>query len=305
MLGLSVPRWNRRTGGSRRFGRFVVPVAVLALAFAYPYYDAQAARAADLPAVPEMSTTVIAMVIFVMMALGLNIVVGYAGLLDLGYVAFYAIGAYTAGWFASSQFAHGKVNFGGVGVPRCAGIHLSIWLVLPMAGILTAVAGVLIGLPTLRLRGRLSRDRHARLRRDPAAGRAQRRQPLRDEHQPDERPAGDQPDRPAGLRQLAARHTSVCRRTSSPLAAAAQGTRSTSSSGLRSCSCLFAIFCSPRLRDSRLGRAWVAIREDETAAAAMGIPLMRTKTWAYAIGAFFGGIAGAYYAATRAVAFPR
>jgi branched-chain amino acid transport system permease protein len=59
-----------------------------------------------------------------------------------------------------------------------------------------------------------------------------------------------------------------------------------------------------RLRDSRLGRAWVAIREDETAAAAMGVPLMRTKTWAYAIGAFFGGVAGAYYASFKSGAFP-
>ena len=59
-----------------------------------------------------------------------------------------------------------------------------------------------------------------------------------------------------------------------------------------------------RLRDSRLGRAWIAIREDETAAAAMGIPLMRTKTWAYAIGAFFGGIAGAYYASFKSRRVP-
>ena len=59
-----------------------------------------------------------------------------------------------------------------------------------------------------------------------------------------------------------------------------------------------------RLRDSRLGRAWIAIREDETAAAAMGVPLMRTKTWSYAIGAFFGGIAGAYYASFKSGAFP-
>jgi branched-chain amino acid transport system permease protein len=64
------------------------------------------------------------------------------------------------------------------------------------------------------------------------------------------------------------------------------------------------VFCCWRLRDSRLGRAWIAIREDETAAAAMGIPLMRTKTWAYAIGAFFGGIAGAYYASFKSGAFP-
>jgi branched-chain amino acid transport system permease protein len=59
-----------------------------------------------------------------------------------------------------------------------------------------------------------------------------------------------------------------------------------------------------RLRDSRLGRAWIAIREDETAAAAMGVPLMRTKTWAYASGAFFGGIAGAYYASFKSATFP-
>ena len=67
---------------------------------------------------------------------------------------------------------------------------------------------------------------------------------------------------------------------------------------------LFTVFCSLRLADSRLGRAWIAIREDETAAAAMGVPLMRTKTWAYASGAFFGGVAGAYYAVFRSATFP-
>jgi branched-chain amino acid transport system permease protein len=64
------------------------------------------------------------------------------------------------------------------------------------------------------------------------------------------------------------------------------------------------VFCSVRLRDSRLGRAWIAIREDETAAAAMGVPLMRTKTWSYALGAFFGGVAGAFYASFKSGAFP-
>jgi branched-chain amino acid transport system permease protein len=67
---------------------------------------------------------------------------------------------------------------------------------------------------------------------------------------------------------------------------------------------LITVFCSWRMRDSRLGRAWIAIREDEIAAAAMGIPLMRTKTWAYAMGAFFGGIAGAYYAVFKSATFP-
>jgi branched-chain amino acid transport system permease protein len=67
---------------------------------------------------------------------------------------------------------------------------------------------------------------------------------------------------------------------------------------------LITVFVSARLRDSRLGRAWVAIREDEVAAAAMGVPLMRTKTWSYATGAFFGGVAGAYYASYKSGAFP-
>src|SRR5438552_14941459 len=67
---------------------------------------------------------------------------------------------------------------------------------------------------------------------------------------------------------------------------------------------LITVFCSLRLRDSRLGRAWIAIREDETAAAAMGVPLMRTKTWAYATGAFFGGVAGAYFASFKSSTFP-
>ena len=68
---------------------------------------------------------------------------------------------------------------------------------------------------------------------------------------------------------------------------------------------LFTLFCCIRLRDSRLGRAWVAIREDEIAAAAMGVPLMRTKTLAYAIGAFFGGMAGCFYAIFKSSTFPQ
>ena len=67
---------------------------------------------------------------------------------------------------------------------------------------------------------------------------------------------------------------------------------------------LVTVFCTRRLRDSRLGRAWVAIREDETAAAAMGVPLARSKTWSYAVGAFFGGVAGAFYASFKGGTFP-
>jgi branched-chain amino acid transport system permease protein len=94
------------------------------------------------------------MIVFTMMAIGLNMVVGYAGLLDLGYVAFYAAGAYTAAWFASQQFDQWTFHFGSVGISKeLPGIHLSIWLVLAIAGCFTALIGILIGLPTLRLRG--------------------------------------------------------------------------------------------------------------------------------------------------------
>ena len=103
--------------------------------------------------IPKTDSMVV-MIAFTTMAIGLNMVVGYAGLLDLGYVAFYAVGAYTAGWFASQQFDQVSINFGAVGIPEgLPGIHISMWLILPIAGLLTMLAGIAIGLPTLRLRG--------------------------------------------------------------------------------------------------------------------------------------------------------
>ncbi len=93
------------------------------------------------------------MLVVTMMAIGLNIVVGYAGLLDLGYVAFYAVGAYTAGWLASEQFDQMTFHLGSRSPDSLPGIHISMWLVLILAGVFTTVVGILIGLPTLRLRG--------------------------------------------------------------------------------------------------------------------------------------------------------
>src|SRR3954449_3952382 len=129
-------------------------VAIVALAATYPYYVSSLPT--DVPVIlafPDVGACV-TIIIFVMMAVSLNIVVGYAGLLDLGYVAFYAIGAYTAGWLASGQFQQVRFHFGSVGIgSEQNGIHISIWLVLLCAGLLTAVGGIIIGLPTLRLRG--------------------------------------------------------------------------------------------------------------------------------------------------------
>src|SRR3989440_1012885 len=291
-LALYVPPWNawRIRGFSLRF---LPPLAMLALTLTYPFYFD---RMFDIPlfgAFPDVGTGVV-MLVFIMMAIGLNIVVGYAGLLDLGYVAFYAMGAYTVASFASVQFANHNVHFLDVGVrPTGPGFPISLCLLLPAAGIITALAGVIIGLPTLRLRG----DYLAIV----TLGFG--------EILPQIARNGDNffgtgfnlTNGPNGITPIdAPGFFGVNYLTGS-------GTFWTSErlfywTGLLLL--LFTIFCSVRLRDSRLGRAWIAIREDETAAAAMGVPLMRTKTWAYASGAFFGGIAGAYYASFKSATFP-
>ena len=141
--------------------------------------------------------------IFIMMALGLNIVVGYAGLLDLGYVAFYAMGAYTVAWFASQHFSNVNVHVGGVGVgaEHARLSHLDLARGDHRRGLRDDRRDP-DRLPDPAPTRRLPRDRDARLRRDHAPDREQRRQPLRAQHH--ERPAGDQPDRPARLRQHAA-----------------------------------------------------------------------------------------------------
>jgi branched-chain amino acid transport system permease protein len=239
------------------------------------------------------------MMIFTVMALGLNFVVGYAGLLDLGYVAFYAMGAYMAGWFASNQFSKQNIDFGAVGLYKGdTGFHFSIWLVLPMAGIATAIIGVLIGLPTLRLRGdylaivtlgfgeilpQIARNG------DNLFGTG---------FNLTNGTGGITPIDGPGFGNWAQAHLHL----------PAQYLNASNFDAVFFWTALVLVvltaFCSARLRDSRIGRAWIAIREDETAAAAMGVPLMRTKTWSYATGAFFGGVAGAFYASYKSGAFP-
>ena len=106
-----VPAWSRLSVRGRRIGKWIVPTAVLGIAVAYPYYLGSMPQFPIFGPAPQMSTMV-GMGVFTMMALGLNFVVGYAGLLDLGYVAFYAMGSYTAGWFASAQFSQHSVQIG-------------------------------------------------------------------------------------------------------------------------------------------------------------------------------------------------
>ena len=186
--------WDRMPTWLQRFGPGIV---FGVLAFLYPYY------VDSLPgAFPSVQTAVI-MLVFTMMAIGLNIVVGYAGLLDLGYVAFYAVGRTRPAWFASLHFEQTTLHLGSVGVnPDAVGIHFSFWLILPIAGTHGARRDPdrpADAAPAWRLPG----DRHARLRRDHPAGRPQRRQLRR--LQPDERHVRHQPDRLAGLRRAAQR----------------------------------------------------------------------------------------------------
>ena len=274
-------------------------LVLLAFAALYPILYEDWLSSMSLPVVqawPSVSTAVI-MIVFIMMAVGLNIVVGYSGLLDLGYVAFYAVGAYTAGWLASGQFQQVRFHLGSVGISTDQqGIHINMWLVLVCAGALTALAGILIGLPTLRLRG----DYLAIVT------------------------LGFGEIIPQFVRNADNLHGFDLTHGTfgiNPIDTPGFGIGLNNALGLpinfqqsfdrinlfywsALALLLITIFCSVRLRDSRLGRAWIAIREDETAAAAMGVPLMRTKTWAYAIGAFFGGVAGAFYASFKGGAFP-
>ncbi len=231
--------------------------------------------------------SMVVMMIFTMMALGLNVVVGYAGLLDLGYVAFYASGAYVAGWLASLHFSDLSIHIGSAVRGDLPGIHISMWLVLIVAGVFTTVVGILIGLPTLRLRG----DYLAivTLGFGEIVPQFVRNADSLGGFNLTNGTFGITPIDSLGVGAFVFREQSN-----------KDDLYYWSAIGL----VLFTVFCCIRLRDSRLGRAWVAIREDETAAAAMGVPLMRTKTWSYAIGAFFGGIAGAFFASYRAGAFP-
>jgi branched-chain amino acid transport system permease protein len=278
--------------------RVALPALVLiALGGLYPVYvDSLPTGIPVVRTFPSVDTSVF-IIIFVIMAVGLNVVVGYAGLLDLGYVAFFAIGAYTAGWLASGQFQQVHFHFGSVGISEdLRGIHISVWLVLLFAGIITAIGGILIGLPTLRLRGdylaivtlgfgeiipQFVRNADSIKGFDLTNG-----------------TFGINPIDSPGFGT--ALHDSL----GVPLDFQTSFERDKLFFWTAFVILLITIFCSIRLRDSRLGRAWIAIREDETAAAAMGVPLMRTKTWAYAIGAFFGGIAGAYYASYTSNANP-
>jgi branched-chain amino acid transport system permease protein len=220
---------------------------------------------------------------YIVMALGLNIVVGFAGLLDLGYVAFFAIGAYTMGWFGSGfifKAGGGKgihLLVGGLAA-ELPGVHINFLLILVIAIVFAAIAGVIIGLPTLRLRG----DYIAIV--TLAFGEIVGRVAINGDGiviggQPFT--AGRQGITPVDPIDL-------------PIIGRFQLLSLKPWYYFALVLIAIVLFVNFRLRDSRLGRAWIALREDEVAAVAMGVPAVKTKLQAYATGAAFGGIAGAF-----------
>lgn len=223
--------------------------------------------------------------VFVVMALGLNIVVGYAGLLDLGYVAFWAIGGYTGGWLMSGFIFQVKIHFGGTAPQGSPGIHINFWLVLFIAGLFCALAGIIIGAPTLRLKS----DYLAIV----TLGFG--------EIIPQFFTNGE---------NVFGHNWTNGTRGIAPVDAIGTGPAQTLPGvterlGIFDGTLRYVVFCglvalcifvSLRIRTGRLGRAWLAIREDELAASMMGVPLMRSKLAAYAVGAFFGGLGGVAFA---------
>jgi branched-chain amino acid transport system permease protein len=214
--------------------------------------------------------------LYAMLALGLNIVVGFAGLLDLGYVAFYAVGAYLYAILASPHF----------------GIHLPFWALLPLGAGLAGIFGVLLGAPTLKLRGDYlaivtlgfgeivrifmnNLDRPINITNGPQG--INLVDPIR-----------------FGEFSLTKKHEIF----------------GVTFTDLHQYYYLFllltlaVIFICMRLQDSRIGRAWVAIREDEIAAEAMGINTRNVKLLAFAMGATFGGVAGGLFASMQAFVSP-
>ena len=278
----------RRYRGEHKWLRWAIPLAIIVLAFSYPWWGLEGPLSFIFnDGLGIDNDTLFNMSVYVMLALGLNVVVGYAGLLDLGYVAFFALGAYTLGWFGSGLFSTRDIHFLDTNATRIPGIHLSFWAVVILAGAVCAFAGVLIGWPTLRLRGDylaivtlgfgeiipdVFRNGDDIAGHNLTGG-------VRGVTQLDRPGFGDTLHNATGG-ILPVRYNSLELRPWFWTILVMM---------------LITIFVNLRLRDSKLGRAWIAVREDEIAASAMGVPLMRTKLWAYAIGAIFGGFAGAVY----------
>ena len=249
---------------SKRTGIALVAVALIALPFALAFAGTAWVRIANLA------------ILFVFLSLGLNIVVGFAGLLDLGYIAFYAVGAYVYALLASPHF----------------NLHLPFWIILPLGALVACMFGALLGAPTLKLRGDYlaivtlgfgeivriflnNLSRPVNITNGPQG--ISRIDPLR-----------------MGSFNFSQSDTFLGLVFSGPI----------KYYYLLLVLMLLVILINLRLQHSRIGRAWEAIREDEIAARAMGINTTAIKLLAFAMGASFGGVAGGMFAAIQGFISP-
>ena len=242
----------------------VVAVALLALPFALTQVGTSWVRITNLA------------ILYVLLALGLNIVVGFAGLLDLGYIAFYAVGAYVYALLASPHF----------------GLHLPFWVILPLGAMCAAFFGVLLGAPTLKLRGdyiavvTLGFGEIVRIF-------------LNNLSTPVNITNG-----PRGLARVDPLRLGDFDFASSQTIAGFAFSGAMKTYYLLLLLAIAILVANVRLQNSRIGRAWEAIREDEVAARATGIDTTALKLLAFAMGASFGGIAGGIFAAVQGFISP-
>ncbi len=229
-----------------RYSRVLLQAAAVGVVFLIPLYLGQ-----------YQNYTLGTVGIYVLMGLGLNIVVGLAGLLDLGYVAFFAVGAYTVGLLTS---------------PEPLGVEWSFWVVLPLGVLIASFAGVLLGIPVLRLRGdylaivTLGFGEIIRIlvKSDLLAAYL---------------------GGPQGIRDIAG-----------PQVLGRPFISERAYMYLILLGIMLVVFVTVRLQNSRVGRAWIAMREDETVALATGVNVYRSKLLAFAIGAAFAGLGGVLFA---------
>ena len=227
--------------------------------------------------------------LYVLLALGLNIVVGYAGLLDLGYVAFYAVGAYMYALLASPHLSE---NFAWIASMFPNGLHAPVWIIVPLAALLAATAGVLLGTPVLKLRGdylaivTLGFGEIIRVF-------------LNNLEQPVNITNG-----PRGLDRIDGMHLFGLDFGKALMIGDFRIPSVTMYYYLFLFLVVFSVIICHRLETSRIGRAWMAIREDEIAAKAMGINTRNMKLLAFGMGASFGGISGAMFAAFQGFVSP-
>jgi len=266
------PRMQAGTGamnilarpGAKWLGVVLIAIALIGLPFALAAAGTAWVRIANLA------------ILFVFLSLGLNIVVGFAGLLDLGYIAFYAVGAYAYALLASPHFD----------------LHLPFWVILPMGALVACLFGVLLGAPTLKLRGdylaivTLGFGEIVRIF-------------LNNLSQPVNITNG-----PQGISRIDPFSFGAFSFSKNETLFGLAFSGPIKYYYILLAVLLLAIVVNLRLQHSRIGRAWEAIREDEIAARAMGINTTRIKLLAFAMGASFGGVAGGMFAAIQGFISP-